>query len=438
LTEPFRHSRDNLLTKESDSMKAEIICIGTELLLGQIVDTNAAYLARELAGLGIELYHKSTVGDNLPRVDAVLRDAWARADLLIVSGGLGPTQDDLTREAVAGLLGETLKCNEAALEGISAFFAKMDRPMADSNRRQAMFPPSGRIIPNPVGTAPGLMAEKAGHIVAALPGVPRELTAMWEASLKPYLKERLARENPVVLTSQTVRMVGIGESAMEDKILDLIRDQINPTIGTYANRCDVSLRLTAKGNSEVENQRLIAELLQKIRKRLGEYIYGYDADNLESVIGKLLNTRKWRLALAESCTGGLISSRITDVPGSSGYYLGGINCYSNQLKQQLLSVPEQTLAEHGAVSEATARAMAAGVKRLTGAEVGLGVTGIAGPGGATASKPVGLVYFAVDLPGDVQVVEQRVFPYNRIHNKEAAAQWGLTMLWQSLTAREVC
>jgi nicotinamide-nucleotide amidase len=438
LSEPFRYSRDILLIKESDSMKAEIICIGTELLLGQIVDTNAAYLAGELAGLGIELYHKSTVGDNLSRVEAVLRDAWARADLLILSGGLGPTQDDLTREAVAGLLGETLECNEDALKEIRAFFARMDRPMADSNRRQAMFPPSGRMISNPVGTAPGLMVEKEGHIVAALPGVPRELTVMWEESLRPYLKERLARESPVVLTSQTVRMVGIGESAMEEKILDLIRDQTNPTIGTYANRSDVSLRLTAKGNSEVENQRLIADLLQKIRMRLGEYIYGYDADNLESVIGKLLNARKWRLALAESCTGGLISSRITDVPGSSRYYLGGVNCYSNQLKLQLLSVPEPILAEHGAVSEATVRAMAAGVKRLTGAEVGLGVTGIAGPGGATASKPVGLVFFAVDLPGGVQWVEKRVFPYNRIYNKEAAAQWGLTMLWSSLTARGGC
>lgn len=416
-------------------MKAEIICIGTELLLGQIVDTNAAFLAKELAGLGIELYHKSTVGDNLSRVETVLRNAWARADLLILSGGLGPTQDDLTREAIAGLLGETLECNEAALKGIRAFFAKMDRPMAESNLRQAMFPPSGRMIPNPAGTAPGMLAEKEGRIVAALPGVPRELTVMWEESLKPYLQECLARESPIVLSSKTVRLAGIGESAMEEKILDLIREQTNPTIGTYANRGDVSLRLTAKGNSEGENQRLIAELLQKIRMRLGEYIFGYDTDSLESVIGKLLNARKLRLALAESCTGGLISSRITDVPGSSGYYLGGVNCYSNQLKMQLLSVPEQTLEEHGAVSEATVRAMAAGIKRLTGAEVGLGVTGIAGPGGATATKPVGLVYFAVDLPGGAQLVERRIFPYNRIYNKETAVQWGLTMLWKGLTAR---
>jgi nicotinamide-nucleotide amidase len=419
-------------------MKAEIICIGTELLLGQIVDTNAAYLAKELAGLGIELYHKSTVGDNLQRLEAILQIAWARADLLILSGGLGPTQDDLTREAIAGLLGENLECNEAALNEIRAFFARIDRPMADSNARQALFPPSGRIIPNPIGTAPGLLAERDGHIVAALPGVPRELTVMWEESLKPFLQERLSQENHIVLTSKTVRMVAIGESAMEDKILDLIRGQTNPTIGTYANRNDVSLRLTAKGNSKAENQRLIEELLQKVKARLGEYIYGYDADNLETVVGKLLIARNWRLALAESCTGGLISSRITDVPGSSEYYLGGVNCYSNQLKMQLLSVPEKAIVEHGAVSEATVRAMAAGVKRLTGAEVGLAVTGIAGPGGATATKPVGLVYFAVDLPGGVQRVERRIFPYNRIYNKEAAAQWGLTLLWQGVVARGGC
>ena len=414
-------------------MKAEIICIGTELLLGQTLDTNAAYLARELAALGIDLYHKATVGDNLGRMVAVLKQAWERADLLILSGGLGPTQDDLTREAVAQLIGEELKFNEIAWEQVLGYFQKSGRPVVESNRRQALFPPSGQVIANPVGTAPALWVEKAGHIIVALPGVPRELIKIWEESIRTRLQKCLAREAQPVLTSKIVRMAGIGESAMEERVIDLIRNQTNPTISPYVGRGDVILRLTAKGSSEADNLKKIEVLLGKVRDRLGEYIYGYDQDDLETVVGRILKVKGWRLALAESCTGGLISHRITNIPGSSEYYLGGVNCYSNELKMALLGVPAPTLAEHGAVSQETAQAMAGGIRRITGAEVGLAVTGIAGPGGGSAAKPVGLVYFAVELPGYSRV-ERRVFPYDRNGNKEAAAQWGLTLLWQALTA----
>ena len=412
-------------------MKAELICIGTELLLGQILDTNAAFLAQELAGLGIDLYHKTTVGDNLERVAAVLRQAWERADLLILSGGLGPTQDDLTREAVALLLGEELQLRPEAWEQIVAHFRKMDRAFPESNRRQAMFPVSGQVIANSFGTAPALWVERDRHVLVALPGVPYELKGIWNAAVKERLRHVLAVEGNPLLTSRLIRMVGIGESAMEEQLLDLIAGQGNPTIAPYAGRGEVSLRITAKGFQETENWRLIDALTEQVRARLGQYIYGYDQDNLEAVIGRLLRGRGWRLALAESCTGGLMAHRITNVAGSSDYYLGGVNSYSNDLKMALLGVPESILAEHGAVSPETARAMAAGIRRATGAEVGLSATGIAGPGGGTAEKPVGLVYLGVDLPGYNQV-ERRIFPLDRIGNKESAAQAGLTLLWQAL------
>lgn len=412
-------------------MKAEIVCIGTELLLGQIVDTNAAYLAGELAGLGVDLFHKSTVGDNLERIIATLGQAWERSDLLVLSGGLGPTQDDLTREAVAGLLGEELEFNPEAWEQVCAYFQKTQRSVPENNRRQAMFPRSGRVIPNRLGTAPAMLVEKDEHILITLPGVPSELKGLWETSFKPYLQEKLQREGSPVLSSLLVRMVGIGESAMEEKILDLIKNQTNPTLAPYASRGEVALRITAKSDNEQYNRDLIEKALDSVKERLGSYIYGYDRDNLETVAGRMLKAKAWRLGLAESCTGGLIGHRITNVPGSSDYYLGGVNSYSNHLKMNFLGVREETLAEHGAVSPETAKEMAEGIRERTGAEAGLAVTGIAGPGGGTDSKPVGLVYLAVSLPSRIEV-ERRIFPFDRIGNKEAAAQAGLTLLWRCL------
>ncbi len=412
-------------------MKAEIICIGTELLLGQIVDTNAAFLAREIAGLGIDLYYKATVGDNLKRIVDTLKTAWDRADLLVLSGGLGPTQDDLTREAVAGLIGEELEFNEDAWSQVQNYFNKTQRPNVESNRRQAMFPKSGRIISNHLGTAPCLLVEKENHIIIALPGVPRELKGVWEVSVKPYLTQVLISENSPILTSRLIKMVGIGESAMEERIIDLINNQTNPTIAPYAGTGEVMLRVTAKGFNEDDNKRLIEETTIRIRERLSSYIYGYDTDNLETMIGKLLKRNGWSLALAESCTGGLIANRITNIPGSSDYYLGGVNSYSNELKINIVGVPEEIISTYGAVSPETAEAMAEGIRKVTSAEVGLAATGIAGPGGGSAEKPVGLVYLAVATPEKTRV-EKRIFPFDRMGNKEAATQAGLTLLWQKL------
>jgi nicotinamide-nucleotide amidase len=412
-------------------MKAEIICIGTELLLGQIVDTNAAFLARELADLGIDLYHKTTVGDNLERIMATLKLAWSRADFLILSGGLGPTQDDLTREAVAGLLNEPLEFNEEAWQQVSAYFHKVQRPIAESNRRQAMFPPSGQVVPNPLGTAPSLFLAKDGHYLIALPGVPNELKGIWETQVKPLLQPILDQENNPVLTSRILKITGIGESVMEEKIMDLILAQTNPTIAPYAGKGEVSVRITAKGWVQSENERLINSMEAKIRERIGVYIYGYDSDNLETVIGRILKKAGRTLATAESCTGGLIAHRLTNIPGSSDYYLGGVNCYSNQLKIGLLGVPAPVIDEYGAVSPETAKAMACGIRERTGADVGTAVTGISGPGGGSDAKPVGLVYLAVDIGGRMWV-EKRIFPFDRIGNKEASAQALLTLLWKGL------
>ncbi len=412
-------------------MRAEIICIGTELLLGQIVDTNAAYLAKELAELGIDLYHKSTVGDNLERIIATLGQAWERSDLLILSGGLGPTQDDLTRESVAGLLHEELEFKSEAWEQVCAYFKKTQRPIPENNRRQAMFPESGQVIPNQLGTAPAMLVEKDGHILISMPGVPSELKGLWEASFKPYLQKVLQREGPSVLSSLLVRMVGIGESAMEEKIIELIKSQTNPTIAPYASRGEVALRITAKSDNEGYNRELIGKALDSVKEQLGPYIYGYDQANLESVIGGMLRAKGQQLALAESCTGGLIGHRITNVSGSSDYYLGGVNSYSNQLKMKLLGVKEATLVKFGAVSPETAKEMAEGIREHTGADLGLATTGIAGPGGGSELKPVGLVYLAVALP-DRTEVERRIFPFDRVGNKEAATQAALTLLWRCL------
>ena len=344
-------------------MRAEIICIGTELLLGQIVDTNAAFLARELADLGIDLFYKSTVGDNLDRVVATLGQAWGRADLLILSGGLGPTQDDLTREAVAAILGEDLEFNEAAWEEVGAYFNKIQRVLPSSNRRQAMFPKSATIIKNNLGTAPGVLVDKDGHYLVAMPGVPSELVGMWQNEVRPFLEGVLAKVENSVLSSRMIRMVGIGESAMEEEILDLIKDQTNPTIAPYAGRGEVHLRVTAKSPDPLVNLSLIEQTTDLIKQRLGAYIYGYDQDNLETVVGRLLKDRGWHLATAESCTSGLIAHRITNVAGSSAYFWGGVNSYSNQSKLDWLGVSASTLASEGAVSSETAKADGDGNQR---------------------------------------------------------------------------
>lgn len=374
-------------------MVGEIVSVGTELLLGQIVDTNAAYLGRLLAGLGVDLYHKSTVGDNEARVIEVVRRAADRADLIITTGGLGPTEDDLTRECVAVAFGEELRTDEDSLRWIRSFFERRGIPMPERNARQAFVYASGRHIPNPNGTAPGLILEKNGKIVINLPGPPNEMGPMVENHVRPFLAERLTGQREYLVT-RVYRFIGIGESAVEEKVQDLIRSG-NPSLAPLAHTGEVHLRAGAKAPTPEAAEALLAPLHAQLLDRLGEYLYGLDHVDLETAVVELLRRHSATLACAESCTGGELAGRITSVPGASDVLLGGMVTYSNESKTALLGVPQELLDMRGAVSGEVARAMAAGVRDRLGSRIGVGITGIAGPGGGTADKPVGLVYVGI-------------------------------------------
>lgn len=411
-------------------LKAEIICIGSELLLGQIVDTNAAFLAKKLAELGIDLYYKSTVGDNLTRLLAVLKQAWERADLLILSGGLGPTMDDLTREGIAKLLEEELVTDAVSQKRIEEYFRQRGVPMTKNNLRQAFRPASAIPLPNPLGTAPGLWVEKAGKILVALPGVPVEMKYLMEKEVLPRLQRAIPARESACLLSKVLKVVGLGESAVEEKIMDLLIAQQNPTIAPLAKRGEVQLRITAKADRREKAESMIGKVEEEIRQRLSGYVFGSDQE-LEEVIGRILTEKGLTLGIAESCTGGLISHRITEVPGSSVYYAGGIMAYSNTWKIKLLGVKEELIQKYGAVSPQVAAAMAEGLRKQYGVDLGLSSTGIAGPGGGTPQKPVGLVYLGLASPSGT-ITKEMKFLWNRSENKVAAAQAALTLLWQHL------
>lgn len=386
-------------------MVAEILSIGTELLLGQIVDTNAAYLARVLSALGIDLYRKGTVGDNPARVEEALRLAASRADLIITSGGIGPTQDDLTKESIARVFGEELVLDPASLSAIEGFFSRRGVPMPERNRKQALIYGGGRPIPNANGTAPGALLEKDGKIVISLPGPPREMVAMVEEFVIPYLSERLG-EGRVCLRSRVLRFTGIGESALEERVEDLLAST-NPTVAPLAHVGEVHLRLTARAPTADAADALIAPVEREIRERVREYIYGVDDEALEVAVVTALRQHGLTLAIAESCTGGMLGARLTNVAGASDVFLGGVIAYENSVKEHFLGVPGPVLRDAGAVSAACAEAMAAGVRTALGASVGVSITGVAGPGGGTAEKPVGLVYIGVAHGETVHSLQQQ-------------------------------
>jgi nicotinamide-nucleotide amidase len=374
-------------------MRAEIISVGTELLLGQIVDTNAAYLGQTLAGLGIDLYYKSTVGDNEGRVIEALRRARERSDVIITSGGLGPTEDDLTKECIAKVFDEKLVMHEPSLEWIQSFFRRRGAEMVERNRKQALIYEHGSPIDNPNGTAPGALLEKDGKIVISLPGPPNEMKPMVQNHVVPLLLERLSGTRQYLVT-RVLRFIGIGESTLDERVQDLLAGT-NPTVAPLAHTGEVHLRLGAKAPSVQEAEALIQPVEAEIRKRLGRYIYGIDGTNLEEAVVRQLIEAKRTLACAESCTGGMLGARLTSVSGSSAAFLGGIISYSNEVKERLLGVPVGTLREHGAVSAQTAEAMARGARERLGSDLAVSITGIAGPDGGTPEKPVGLVYIAL-------------------------------------------
>ncbi len=411
-------------------MKAEIITIGTELLLGQIVDTNSAWLAEKLAELGIDVYYKASVGDNKQRVIETLHNSLERSGLVITTGGLGPTQDDITREAVAEALGRDLVKSESVLEQVKCYFHQSGREMSENNVTQAYFPEGAKIIENKKGTAPAFLVAEDDKIVISLPGVPGEMKYLMEKKVIPYLQEE-SFIGQQVIHSRVIKTCGIGESDLEMKIEDIVDQQTDPTIALLADSWEVKIRLTAKAETEAEAQELIEQEEEKLQERISDYIYGYNDDTLEQVVAEKLWEQELTLAVAESCTGGLIGDCLTSVPGSSAYFDRGIVSYSNQAKRELLGVKEATLEEFGAVSQQTAREMAAGVKNKSGVDIGLATTGIAGPGGGTEEKPVGLVYLAIAIEDEVQVYQ---FNFNGSRNrvKHLTARLALNNLRQKL------
>ncbi len=388
---------------------AEIICIGTELLLGEIVNTNAQYLAQELAKLGIPHHYQTVVGDNQERIHKALAIACSRANLIITTGGLGPTPDDLTTEAIASFFHTPLEERPEIWQKIQAMYAETGRLVTANNRKQALLPVGAEILHNPVGSAPGMIWQVYDNLlIMTFPGVPDELHAMWEQVSVPYLRQRgWIRQT---FYSRVLLYWGIPESALAEKVAPFFNLQ-NPTVAPYANYGQARLRITARANSISEAQAMIAPVEQEIRALTGADCYGTDDDTLASVVGDLLRQRGETLAIAESCTGGLLGEMITETAGSSAYFVGGIVSYSNQVKTEVLGVSPEALQEYGAVSEVVAQQMAVGVQRLLKAHWSLSITGIAGPGGATPNKPVGLVYISLcDPQGQFAVWEHRFNP----------------------------
>ena len=373
--------------------RAEIISVGTEHLLGQIVDTNATYLCTVLAELGVAVYFRSTVGDNVRRVQDVFLHALTRADLILSTGGLGPTDDDLTVAAVAEALGLPLERHEEAWEHVQEFFRKRRRPLSSQQEKQAMLPRGARMMPNPRGSAPGVIIEHGDKTLIFTPGVPREMKGMVEDSIVPYLRERKLAGHEVI-RSRLLRITGLGESAVEDKLRDLMRSSLNPTIAPYAHTGECHVRITARGDGGAVDP-LLDRAEAAIRERLGHTVYAVGDATLEQTVAQALAATKVSVAVAESCTGGLLGHRLTAPPGASAFFDGGIIAYSNAAKGRWLDVPDEILERHGAVSAETARAMAEAVRRQAGTDVGIATTGIAGPTGATAEKPLGLVYIAL-------------------------------------------
>jgi len=377
-------------------MSAEVLCIGTELLLGNITNGNARWLAEQLASLGIAHHRQEVVGDNRERLIAAVRAAAGRCRVLITTGGLGPTPDDLTTEAIAAAFDTPLVEHAAIWDDIQTKLSARGRPIAASNRKQALLPAGAQVLPNPAGTAPGMIwSPRPGFTVLTFPGVPSELHAMWQATAVPWLRQSRLAEG--VFASRLLRFWGVGESNLAEQMDDLLAGT-NPTVAPYAGAGEVKLRLTARAADQAAAEVLLAPVEAQIRSRTGNLCYGVDDDSLASVVLAALRQRGQSLAVAESCTGGGLGGALAAVPGASDVFLGGVIAYANSVKQQLLGVPADTLAVHGAVSDPVALAMAAGARRVTGADWAIAVTGIAGPGGGSADKPVGLVHIAMAGP----------------------------------------
>jgi len=382
-------------------MKAEIIAIGTELLLGDIVNTNSQFLSRELAAIGIDVYHQEVVGDNEDRILQAFENAYKRSELIVTTGGLGPTQDDLTKEMAAKYFNKEMVLDEKSLESIENYFKLQGKELKGNNRKQAYFPSGSTILLNECGTAPGAIIEEDNKIMIILPGPPREMEMMFKTHVIPYLQKKTDN----IIVSKTLRIFGIGESFMAEQVNHLITEGKNPTVAPYAKNVDVTLRITAKGKTQEECLKLIKPVEDEIRNILGENVYGEGEVTLEAVVSKLLCDKNLTISTAESCTGGMIAEKLISYPGISKVYLEGMVTYSNDAKIKRLGVNKETLDKYGAVSEQTAKEMVEGIARESGSNIAIITTGIAGPGGGTKEKPVGLVYIGLYVNGVTKIKE---------------------------------
>ncbi len=413
---------------------AEIIAVGTELLLGNIANTNAQVLSQSLSALGINVFWHTVVGDNPARLRQAVDTARHRADILITTGGLGPTYDDLTKETVCAACGKALVFHPEILSDIADFYEKnLHAPMPDNNRQQAMLPEGCVVFDNPVGTAPGCAFEAGGVHVLMLPGPPHEMVTMLRRCAEPYLRS-LSQE---IIVSHDIMTFGLGESYVDQLLHEQMSHMENPSLATYAKPCEVRLRATAKAQSAEQAEEMLAPVVDEVKTLLGPYVYGVDVTGLEEVCSALLLEQALTLATAESCTGGLIARRITALPGASRVYRGGVVSYWTEVKAAVLGVPQDILDQYGAVSEPTARAMAEGARRITGADIAVSVTGVAGPDPDERGNPVGLVFIGLATPDGTFCRRTESGRRTRDRIQDLSANHALDMVRRYLTGLEL-
>ena len=392
-------------------MKTAILSVGTELLFGQITNTNTVYLSQQLNMLGYDVMYHYTVGDNPDRVADMIELAFEDCDMVLTTGGLGPTQDDLTKEVACKVMGDELVMMDDVMEELEAYFENLGRKMTENNRKQAIMPSRATVFHNDAGTAPGFALEKDGKYIICMPGPPREMTEMFEKSVVPFLQS-MSEE---VICYRMIRAFGIGESRLETDLIDLIDNQTDPTLATYAKEGECSLRIASKRKTREEAMKVVDEMLEKVKEKVGEYIYSCDDEELVQVVCKKLMEKGLTLSSAESCTGGMFAAAVTDIPGISAVFQRGLVTYSNQAKMDELGVKAETLEKFGAVSKETAVEMVEGLKEVSGSDVCISVTGIAGPGGGSEEKPVGLVYIGF-IYGDKKLCK-------KVQMRDTDRQW---------------
>ncbi len=407
-------------------MKTAILTVGTEILFGQIVNTNAAFLSQELQNMGYDVMYHYSVGDNPGRLKELINFAFHDCDLILTTGGLGPTQDDLTKEVIAEAMGEVIVQNEDCMKALLDNYKKAGRTMTPNNLKQGYMPSRARVLPNDAGTAPGFALEKDGKLIISMPGPPREMKRMFELQVKPILESM----QDSVIFYRIIRTFGLGESSMETVLLPLIDGQTDPTIATYAKEGECSLRVASKRATKEEAVAAVDRMIEDVNQLIGEYIYSYDDEDLVDVVGKLLLEKHITISCAESCTGGLFAAALTDIPGISEVFERGIVTYSNRAKMEELGVKAETLDKFGAVSPETACEMASGLAEKTGSDLCISVTGIAGPGGGTAEKPVGLAYIGIAYKGQVKAVKSQYRNVSRKWNRHYALLGMLNQVYQ--------